>query len=210
MTILITGANRGVGAALAAGYCARGEKVIATARRPEGAEWLLDVTRPENFDELSRRLDHTDLSLLVCNAGIYNDKGKTLPELDADLWAEAMATNVTGVFLTIRACLPALQRGKGKIAIISSVMASDERAPGGALVYRASKAAVLNLGRNLAQDLELPVGVYHPGWVRTDMGGAGAAVETETAAAGLMAQFDALGPETTGSFLSYDGSPIPF
>lgn len=210
MDVLITGANRGIGRELAQSYRARGDKVIATARRPSGDEWPLDLARQADFDDLAQRLEGHALSLLICNAGVYADKGVPIEGLTRAIWDESFATNVTGAFMTVRACLPALRRGGGKIALISSVMASDAGAPGGALAYRASKAALLNLGRNLAVDLELPVGIYHPGWVRTDMGGPGAAVSVETAAAGLIARFDALSSESSGEFLSYDGSVIPF
>lgn len=210
MTVLITGANRGIGAALLSAYAARGDQAIGTARKAADGLWPLDVTRPEDFDVLAKRLDQTALSLLICNAGIYSDKGKTLDDLDPALWAEGFATNVTGAFLAIRACLPALRRGKGKIALISSAMASDARAPGGAYIYRSSKAALLNLGRNLARDLEVPVGIYHPGWVQTDMGGSHADISVDQAVNGLVARFDELGPQTTGIFQSYDGTTIPF
>ncbi|MCW8842366.1 MAG: short-chain dehydrogenase, partial [Rhodobacteraceae bacterium] len=79
--------------------------------------------------------------------------------------------------------------------------------------YRASKAAALNLGRNLAVDLEhirIAVGIYHPGWVRTDMGGAAADIDADESANGLMARFDDLSLKETGCFLSYDGTPIAF
>ncbi len=92
-------------------------------------------------------------------------------------------------------------------------MASYERAPGGSYIYRASKAAALNLGRNLAQDLKadgIAVGIYHPGWVRTDMGGAGAAISVEQSARGLAERFDALNLATTGCFETYDGQAHPF
>ena len=92
-------------------------------------------------------------------------------------------------------------------------MASQELAPGGAYIYRASKAAVLNLGRNLAVDLKrdgIAVGIYHPGWVQTDMGGGGANVTQEASAHGLVARFEALSLQTSGVFEAYDGSPIPF
>ena len=92
-------------------------------------------------------------------------------------------------------------------------MGSAEIASGGSYIYRASKAAVLNLGRNLAVDLKpagFGVGVYHPGWVRTDMGGPHAAISMEESASGLMARFDALGPDTTGVFENWDGRPHPY
>ena len=88
---------------------------------------------------------------MICNAGVYTDRGQRLDDGYApELWAEAFNTNVLGVFLTIQSLLPALRRAQGKIAIISSQMASDTTAPGGSYIYRASKAAALNLGRNLA------------------------------------------------------------
>ena len=89
-------------------------------------------------------------------------------------------------------------------------MASHERAPGGSYIYPASKAAALNLGRNLAADLRgdgIAVGIYHPGWVQTDMGGAAAAISVDEAADGLIDRFSALSRDTTGCFETYDGRP---
>lgn len=121
---------------------------------------------------------------------------------------------MTGVFLTIQALLPNLQMTAApKIAIISSQMASDERAPGGSYIYRSSKAAVLNLGRNLAVDLKglgIAVGIYHPGWVQTDMGGSAADITQDQAASGLIARFDDLSLDTTGCFKTWDGHDHPF
>ena len=187
MTVLITGANRGIGAELARRYAARGERVIGTTRGAtppdlhDAVDWkTLDVTDPASFDALARDLDGCQIDLLICNAGVYVDKGHSLVGgYGADLWAQTFATNVTGVFLTVQTLLPNLQRGHtARVAVIASIMASSARAPGGSYIYRASKAAALNLGRNLATDLRprgVAVGIYHPGWVRTDMGG-GAAV----------------------------------
>ncbi len=92
-------------------------------------------------------------------------------------------------------------------------MASDTKAPGGSYIYRASKAAALNLGRNLATDLKpqgIAVGIYHPGWVQTDMGGAGADITETQSAQGLAARFAALSLETTGCFETWDGRAHPF
>jgi NAD(P)-dependent dehydrogenase (short-subunit alcohol dehydrogenase family) len=152
--------------------------------------------------------------LLICNAGVYLEKGDTLEDGYApQLWADSFATNVTGVFLTVQALLPQLRAAKGKVAIISSQMGSDTRAPGGSYIYRASKAAVLNLGRNLAVDLAadgIAVGIYHPGWVQTDMGGAEASITVAQSAKGLVARFAHLSRATTGCFETYDGTPHPF
>lgn len=214
MTILITGANRGIGQGLLAAYAARGEDAIGTSRRPLPGLVPCDVTDPAAVAALPAALGGRALDLLVCNAGVYPDKGHRLGAgYGPGVWAEAFATNVTGVFLTIEALLPALRATRGKVAILSSIMASDARAPGGSYAYRASKAAVLNLGRNLATDLRgagIAVGIYHPGWVRTEMGGPDADIDLATAVAGLVARFDALDLAASGSFLSYDGTPIAF
>jgi NAD(P)-dependent dehydrogenase (short-subunit alcohol dehydrogenase family) len=215
MHIVITGASRGIGAELAARYSAEGHEVTGTARAGGGGLVALDVTRPVDFAALAGALAGRPVDLLICNAGIYPDKGQSLDEgYPAAMWAETFATNVTGVFLAVQALLPGLRAaGAAKIAIISSQMASHTRAPGGSYVYRASKAAALNLGRNLAADLApegIAVGIYHPGWVRTDMGGAAAEISVDEAAEGLIARFAALGPASTGCFETWDGRAHPY
>ncbi len=217
MRIVITGANRGIGAGLYQTYCTRGEEVIGTARNPAPDSELrpLDVTSPASVKDFAAGLGEGPVGLLICNAGIYPDKGMALDDgYPAEIWAQSFATNTTGVFLTVQALLPNLRAaGSGRIAILSSIMASDARAPGGSYAYRASKAAVLNLGRNLATDLAadgIAVGIYHPGWVRTEMGGPGADIDTGAAVAGLLTRFDALDLSHSGSFQNYDGTPIPF
>lgn len=214
MTILITGATRGIGAGLLAHYEAQGQDVIGTGRSV-GAGLQLDVNQPASHLAMAEALGDRAIDLLVCNAGVYLDKGHDLETgFGADLWAQTFATNVTGVFLSVQALLPHLRRaGAAKIAIISSQMASQTQAPGGSYIYRASKAAALNLGRNLAADLKsegIAVGIYHPGWVRTDMGGASAAITTDEAVSGLVARFDALSIESTGCFETWDGRAHPF
>lgn len=212
MTTLITGATRGIGRALLQHYQAAGEAVIGTARSATPGLTTLDVTDPAGQRALGQSIDSLDL--LICNAGVYPDRGQRLDDGYAPaLWAEGFNTNVVGVFLTVQSLLPALRRAKGKIAIISSQMASDTRAPGGSYIYRASKAAALNLGRNLASDLKpqgIAVGIYHPGWVQTEMGGAGADITEAQSAAGLSARFAALCLATTGCFETWDGQAHPF
>ncbi|MEZ5779090.1 MAG: SDR family NAD(P)-dependent oxidoreductase [Paracoccaceae bacterium] len=215
MRVLITGANRGIGRALFDACAARGDLVAGTTRGPQtGADWLrLDLSDPGSVASMKGAFGDHPLDLLVCNAGVYLDRGHDIAEgYGASLWADSFAVNVTGVFLTIQALLPNLRAATGKIAIISSRMGSQALAPGGSYIYRASKAAALNLGRNLAADLKrdgIAVGIYHPGWVRTDMGGAGADVDPSTAALGLLARFEALGPSTTGCYEDYAGRTIP-
>ncbi len=214
MKVLITGANRGIGKALYTTLSERGDEVMGTARNDAG--YLpLDVSDARSQQALAREISGTPIDLLVCNAGVYLDKGQSLGGgYDPQMWADMFAVNVTGVFLTVQALMANLKLAQQpKIAIISSQMASSERAPGGSYIYRASKAAALNLGRNLAQDLKadgIAVGIYHPGWVRTDMGGAGAAISVEQSARGLAERFDALSLATTGCFETYDGQAHPF
>jgi NAD(P)-dependent dehydrogenase (short-subunit alcohol dehydrogenase family) len=217
MTVLITGANRGIGAGLAAAYRARNEAVIAAARAgaEAGCDVALDVTDPASVAAMAEGLRGRAVDLLVCNAGVYIDKGERIEDGFApDLWAATFAVNVTGVFLTVQALLPNLSAAAApKIAIVSSQMGSSERATGGSYAYRASKAAATNLGRNLARDLAprgIAVGIYHPGWVRTDMGGSGAEIDQGESVAGLLARFEALSLGTTGEFLTWDGRAHPF
>ena len=217
---VITGASRGIGRALADRLARRGP-VLGTCRgaHPEdgaGIRWAtLDVADPASHHALAERLDGAPVGLLVCNAGIYPDRDESLADgFPPAMWAEAFATNVTGVFLCVQTLLPNLQCAPGaRVAIIASQLGSTARASGGSYIYRASKAAAVNLGRNLAADLAglgIGVGIYHPGWVRTDMGGAAADLDAGTAADGLLARFDALTPDSAGRFESWDGRPLPY
>jgi NAD(P)-dependent dehydrogenase (short-subunit alcohol dehydrogenase family) len=227
-TVLITGANRGIGLELARQAAARGDTVIATAREPGAPGALgdlartraevqvigLDVTKPGQIEAVAAEL-RRPIDLLVCNAGRYHARGGIDdPAYTPEAWTETLMTNVAGPFFTVRGFLAGLEAAPApKVAIISSIMASSERAPGRSYIYRASKAAATNLARNLAADLAprgIAVGAYHPGWVRTDMGGAAADISVEESAAGLLARFDALSLATTGVFEDYRGEPMPY
>ncbi len=212
MHIVITGANRGIGKTLADQYRAAGHSVTGTAR-DGSADMVLDVTDPTQHAAMAEQLQNQPIDLLICNAGVYLDKGHDIDGYPVEMWAQSFATNVTGVFLTVQSLLPNLRAGQGRIAILSSQMASHTRAPGGSYIYRASKAAVLNLGRNLATDLQadgIAVGIYHPGWVQTDMGGTAADITVDQAAEGLMQRFDSLSLESTGCFETWDGLAHPY
>ncbi|MEO0485851.1 MAG: SDR family NAD(P)-dependent oxidoreductase [Pseudomonadota bacterium] len=207
MRVAITGARRGIGRALADAYGARGDQVMALTR----AE--LDVADQGSIAAWGAGLA-APIDLLVCNAGILEDRGEALADgYPADMWARGFAVNVTGVFLTVQAALPMLRAaGAGKVAIISSQMGSSTRAKGNTMIYRVTKAAALNLGMNLAEALRpegIAVGIYHPGWVRTDMGGGEADISVEASRDGLMARFEALGIGNTGCFETWDGRAHP-
>ncbi len=212
---MIVGANRGIGRALLDGYLAMGWECIATSRKEQVPEdnvtWIkLDVRDPKSHAPIIGKLD-----LLICNAGVFLDRGDKIGSgFEAKLWEDTFATNVTGTYLAIEAQLGALKASKNsKIAIISSQMASDTTAPGGSYIYRSSKAASLNLGRNLATDLKsegISVGIYHPGWVQTDMTSNKGNLTPSESASGLIERFSNLSIETTGCFETWDGKIHPY
>ena len=215
MKIVITGASRGIGAELAKRYRDAGDQVIGTATAGGDLVALDLAGDAPDFAPLLDALGDDPLDLLICNAGVYLDKGQDIDTGYApDLWARSMAVNVAGPFLTVQALLPALRRSAApKVAIIASAMGSQDRAPGGSYIYRASKAAAVNVARNLAADLRpegVAVGAYHPGWVRTDMGGSAADLDVGQSAEGLMTRFSALSTDRTGVFEAWDGVAIPF
>jgi NAD(P)-dependent dehydrogenase (short-subunit alcohol dehydrogenase family) len=209
MHVVITGASRGIGAGLADLYRETGHRVTGTGRSVV-SDIQLDVTIPSDHIAMADALADQPVDLLVCNAGVLFDRKETLDDgYNPEMWAAMFAANVTGVFLSVQAMLPMLRMSpKPKIAIISSQLASTTHAGGGQYIYRASKAAALNLGRNLATDLRdegIAVGVYHPGWVQTDMGGDGADISVDASVQGLAMRFNALNIETTGCFETWDG-----
>jgi NAD(P)-dependent dehydrogenase (short-subunit alcohol dehydrogenase family) len=223
-TVLITGANRGIGLQLAALYAARGDSVIAAVRDPSKSAEVralgsridvmpLDVTSEASFAAAVKALLGRKIDILIANAGVMGPRGPAADEQPADVWSSVLAVNVTGSFLTVRAFLPNVIAAKGKIAILSSIMASSEKAMGNSYVYRASKAAVANIGLNLAVELKpngVSVGNYHPGWVQTDMGGAAADIPATVSATGLVARIDRLSLATTGVFETFSGAKLAY
>jgi NAD(P)-dependent dehydrogenase (short-subunit alcohol dehydrogenase family) len=228
-TILVTGANRGIGLELATRYARRGDTVIATARDPATAHALtrlaaetgrveilpLDVADEASIAALARSLESRTLDILVNNAGILGTRGGIEDTAHTmRLFTDVLVTNVVGPYLVTRAALPALKRARaGKIGIIASHLGSSAMAKGGMYPYRASKAGAINLAANLAVELKpmgIAVAAYHPGWVQTDMGGKEAETTVPDSAAGLIARLDHLTLATTGVFEDYRGTPYPY
>ena len=215
MHVVITGANRGIGLELAKIYESQGCQVTKTSRKAMPGYATLDVNDPASHEAFAASLDGTPVDLYIANAGINIRNDESVDTgYAADEWAQTFQTNVTGVFLGIQSMLPALRAASApKIAIISSQLASSTNSGTGMLTYRASKAAVLNLGRNLAKELapeNLPVGIFHPGWVVTDMGGAGADITVDVSASGLVGRIDALSMANTGIYEDYKGDALPY
>jgi len=154
------------------------------------------------------------VDLLVCNAGVLIGRGGIAdPAHTPAAFSAAFMTNVAGPFFTVRAFLPQLRRAAvGRVAILTSSMGAASRAKGSAYGYRASKAAATNLALNLAAELNplgIAVGAFHPGWVRTPMGGAGAEIAPEDSAAGLLERFAALEPDRGCVLEDHLGAPLP-
>ena len=229
VTVVITGAGRGIGLELARVYADRGDTVIGTVRAPDKAGELrklgasvtvlpLDVTDEASHAALARALAGRPIDILIANAGVLDARGGLDDPANSTamwtaMWTAMLATNVMGVFFTARALASNVATAKGRIAIISSRMGSSERAGGNTYAYRASKAAASNLAANLAVELKpkgVAVGSYHPGWVKTAMGGSGADIEPATSARGLVARIDTLSVATTGAFEAYDGARIAY
>ena len=211
---LVIGASGGIGRALVEALEARGQDVTALSRQQDG----LDVTDQTSVDRILGALEGPFATILM-TCGILAPSGggpeKALSHIDANVMREVMAVNAIGPALILRhvpRLLPRTERAVVGVLTARVGSIGDNRL-GGWYAYRASKAAALNLGRNLANDLSpegIAVGIYHPGWVQTDMGGNAANVTPEDSARGLVARFDALSLETTGVFEGYDGVAIPF
>lgn len=222
-TILITGTSRGLGLEFVRQYAARGDSVIATARALEHAQELqdiaaraggnvelhdVDVTSRPTMDALKSSLGSRPLDILINNAGVlYRNDG--LP-VDYDSWHDAFLVNALApVYMASLFAENLRAGGLRKLVTITSHMASFAQGGGGVLSYRASKAAVNRAMLGLAAELRhdgITVAVFHPGWVRTDMGGASAAITPAQSVTSLIQQFAALNSKHSGGFFNYNGS----
>lgn len=221
-TVLITGANRGIGLALTRQYIERGDRVIAVCRQSSdeldatGArvEAGVDVTDGAAVAGLASRLEGESIDVLLLNAGVL--VRDALGSLDEDAF-EAMRlqfeVNTVGPLRLVQALLDRLHEGSS-VAIITSRMGSmADNGSGGSYGYRASKAAVNAVGKSLSVDLAprgIAVLLLHPGYVATDMVGGKGDVQPEAAAAGLVERIDELGLDDSGSFWHAKGDPLPW
>lgn len=217
-TVLITGANRGLGLEFARQYASDGWDVIATAREPSpeleatGARIeALDMLHLGTVAGFGARLDMLDL--LIANAGTYGPKDAADAE-DARDWLETYSVNTIAPYLLAKSVLPLVEASGGKLIAISSKMGSiADNGSGGYLAYRTSKTALNSAWRNLALGTRrsgIIAAVLHPGWVQTRMGGNSAPLQPPESVTGMREVIARLGPEDSGGFFSYDGSRVPW
>jgi NAD(P)-dependent dehydrogenase (short-subunit alcohol dehydrogenase family) len=229
-TVLITGANRGIGLGHARSFAQRGIAVFATAREPAAADELqhlahtypgrfsvlhYDAADPQAPAQLKAALGDTPVDLLLANAGALGESGQELGNIHVDGVLELIRINALAPLKLIEALIYNITlSGRKLVALQSSQMGSiGNNSAGGRYEYRLSKVALNMIARNVANDLA-PRGVtvvaLHPGWVKTRMGGQGAAITVETSVAGQQKWFDAVTPAQSGRFFNYDGTELPW
>ena len=212
-TILITGAGRGLGLELARQYAADGWKVIGTERGAQ-ARYRMDVRDISSIRSFSQSLKGEPIDVLFCNAGIIGTRGAALGSFDYAAWEEIFRVNVLGAAATVEALVDNVAAsGRKIIAMMSSRLGSVTETSGATLPYGTSKAALNLLAKGLAMTLKprgITVVAFTPGWVRTDMGGAGAPLSPEESVAGLRNVISTLDLSHSGKFMSHDGKAVPW
>lgn len=228
-TVLITGANRGIGLALTHSCLRRDDKVIACCRDPYHAKALhqlgdiypelaihqLDVTRGEEFLALKHTVGEVPIVLLISNAGVLGPSRQGFGETDYHLWGEVFAINTMASLRLAETFFQNLKDSEGRTLLcISSIMGSvGANQEGGHYLYRTSKAALNALTRSLAMDLAgdgIRVLAMHPGWVQTEMGGEGATIAPDESAVAILETLELPQAQLSGQFLSYDGKALPW
>ena len=221
-SILITGANRGIGYELAELYVQAGWQVFAARRNdsapvPAGTQpLLLDITDPDSIQALKNTLGKTPIDVLWNNAGVYLDKGDALSEVSDEDWLRSFQINTIAPIRIAEALADNVAASELKvIAFTTSLMASLAGNGAGAYAYRSSKTALNMAVRCLSKDLaeqQISCVLLHPGHVKTDMGGPEGAIDTATSVVGLKAVVDQISPKTqvdyNGLYFNYDGRAI--
>jgi NAD(P)-dependent dehydrogenase (short-subunit alcohol dehydrogenase family) len=223
-TVLITGANRGIGLALAEHFTDAGFKVIGTARKPEQANELtetgalveqLDVTDQASVDALAQRLADKPIDILINNAGIKGSDEKDLASLSVENMAWVLNVNTLGPVRVMKALFPNVQSsGRKTVVNISSTMGSIERNTWGCCAaYRASKTALNSINKTFAVDFGkqgVTFVVMHPGYVQTDMNEGQGNITPDQSAAGLMDVIIGLDMSDNGKFYDWQGNELPW
>ena len=221
-TVLVIGANRGLGLEFAKQYAADGYDVIATCRRPAEAAELrrvgvrleaLDTSTASSIDSLASRLKDDSIDVMICNAGVYGPRTDGLADLPTEDFDLVMRTNVLGPLRLTLAFSENVAKARGVMVFMSSRMGSiSTMSSASGIAYRASKAALnavvkaasLELGKKGVRVLAL-----HPGWVRTDMGGPQASLTPTESVAGMRHVIDKAS-DLHGGLYDNTGALIPW
>jgi NAD(P)-dependent dehydrogenase (short-subunit alcohol dehydrogenase family) len=224
-TALITGAARGLGLDFTKQYAAKGWKVLACARNPEGLKQIkgdvhhhaLEVTDYKAVNALAAKLSGEKIDVLICNAGVGSDRESNVQSLgtfDPVEWRRIFEINKLAPLMMAEAFVEHVAASQQKkMVVLSSQLGSIKNNNGGRYFYRASKTALNMEWSCLAKDVEARGIIWlalHPGWVQTDMGGAAATLTIEQSVPAMVKVIDGLKPSDNGRFLQYDGTELPW
>jgi len=224
-TVLITGANRGLGYEFVKQYSENGFEVLACCRNKNNAKELeelaensnkikvyeLDVGNIKAIKSLAQQLKNEKIDVLINNAGIY--RSSTVGNINYDEWIESFKVNTIAPYQIVENFLNQIMNSDlKKIVSITSKMGSiDDNTSGGSYIYRSSKTALNSMMRCLTHDLKnqgVATLTLHPGWVRTDMGGPGGWIDSFESVQGMIKQIDKLTIDDSGNYLDYAGKSI--
>ena len=228
-TILVTGANRGLGIEFVEQYLNEGNDVIATYRNENSSMDLiemgnersnlkllqLDVSSNKSLNSFAENLGDSPIDIFINNAGVYGPRNSSFGNVDEENWIPAIKINAIAPILLTQLIIKNIRSGADKkLIFVTSKMGSiDDNKGGGAYVYRSSKTALNAVVKSLSVDLEnegIVVALIHPGWVKTDMGGPNALIDKDTSVRGMTEVISNLDISSTGNFYNYDGSIIPW
>ena len=225
--VLITGANRGIGLELARGYAADGDRVFACCRsgsadldalaRGSGGKvtvHTMDVGDGASIAGAAQTIGAGPIDILINNAGILGGHPQTLDAIDFDAWMDAFRVMTIGPFRVVQTFLPNLRAAAApKVMTVTSQLAASTWPFGTTYAYASAKAGVNKVMQTLALDLKgdnIAVSMIHPGWVKTDMGGAGADITPQDSAAGIRKVVADLSMRDTGTFYKWNGDIHPW
>lgn len=228
-SVLVTGANRGIGLEFVRQYAEDGADVIACCRNPEQADELaaianerpeqvmivrLDVADAASVELLARRLEGRPVDILINNAGVNGGPRQGFGDTDYHAWSHGLAVNLMGPMRICEALAENVAAsGEKTIVNVSSRMGSIGDASSGAYIYRSSKAALNMVSRLLAHDLAekgIIVLAVHPGWVQTRMGGRHATVPARDSVSNLRSLIARADAGTSGRFWNHSGEELPW
>ncbi len=229
-TVLITGANRGLGLEFSRKYSDNGWNVIACCRQPDKSTGLialaqgydklqveeLDISCFNRIEATSKKLSGISIDILINNAGVYEDNRENgFGHLDYSKWLNSFTINTLAPVKMAESFLPQIKQSEKKLIVnISSLMGSiADNGSGGSILYRSSKAALNAAMKNLSIELKdqaVGVLILHPGWVQTDMGGANALIDTKTSVNGMCEVIERFNLSQTGAFINYEGKLLPW